>query len=64
MSEESRGEVLAEFSASLPEIQSAVSIGRDGCRLKLDIPASEAAEYHKLAAFGFDKELVVRIHEA
>ena len=38
-----------EFIASLPDIQSAISIGGDGAtRVKLDIPESELAEAVKL----------------
>jgi len=38
-----------EFMASLPDIQSAISIGGDGAtRVKLDIPESELAEAVKL----------------
>lgn len=32
-----------EFIASLPDIQSAISIGGDGARLKLDIPETDLA---------------------
>ena len=49
------------FKATLPPIQSAVSIGQDGARLKLDIPESEKAEYHKLAAYGFGRVLTVTV---
>jgi len=38
-----------EFIASLPDIQSAISIGGDGAtRVKLDIPESELSEAVKL----------------
>lgn len=38
-----------EFTASLPDIQSAINIGGDGAtRIKLDIPESELAEAVKL----------------
>ena len=37
-----------EFMASLPNIQSALSIGGDGARLKLDIPESDLAQVLKL----------------
>ena len=37
-----------EFIASLPNIQSALSIGGDGARLKLDIPESDLAQVLKL----------------
>lgn len=41
--------MMIEFIASLPDIQSAISIGGDGStRLKLDIPASELAEAVKM----------------
>jgi len=38
-----------EFTASLPPIQSAMSIGQDGARIKLDIPEQDLAEVLKLA---------------
>ena len=42
-------EKLAEFSASIPQIQSAFNIGGDrSARLKLDVDASEVAEVVKL----------------
>ena len=50
-----------EFKATLPPIQSAVSIGQDGARLKLDVPESEKAAYHLLAAYGFGKVLSVTV---
>jgi hypothetical protein len=37
-----------EFIASLPDIQSAISVGGDGARIKLDIPESELASVIKL----------------
>jgi len=41
--------VKIEFIASLPDIQSAISIGGDGAtRVKLDIPESELAQAVKL----------------
>ena len=41
---------VCEFTASLPPIQSAISLdGRgDGARIKLDVPAGELAEVLKL----------------
>jgi len=36
------------FSASLPEIQSAISVGGDGARIKLDIPETDLAEVIRL----------------
>jgi hypothetical protein len=53
--------VEVTFSAYLPQIQSAVSIGPDGCRLKLDIPQTEKAEYTKLQAYGFGRVLRVTV---
>lgn len=49
------------FSAYLPAIQSAVKQGPDGCRVQLDIPRTEIAEYTKLTAYGFDKVLRVTV---
>jgi len=41
-----------QFIASLPDIQSAISIGGDGAtRVKFDIPESELAEAMKLVMF-------------
>ena len=37
-----------EFVASLPDIQSAISVGGDGARVKLDIPESDLAQVIKL----------------
>lgn len=37
-----------EFLASLPDIQSAISIGGDGMRVKIDIPETEVSEGIKL----------------
>lgn len=43
------GLMKIEMIASLPNIQSAISIGGDGAtRVKLDIPSSELAEAVKL----------------
>lgn len=50
-----------KFSAYLPDIQSAISIGGDGARLKIDIPESEIAEIIKLAAYGRGKELLISV---
>jgi hypothetical protein len=36
------------FVASLPMIQSALSVGGDGARLKLDIPETDIAEVIKM----------------
>lgn len=49
------------FVASLPEIQSAVSMGSGSTRVKLDIPESEMAEAIKLAAYGQGKLLRVSV---
>jgi hypothetical protein len=49
------------FAATLPAIQSAVKIGPDGCRVQLDIPNTEKAEYTKLQAYGFDRVLKVTV---
>ena len=50
-----------QFVASLPEIQSAISIGGDGGRIKLDIPESEIAALVKLAAYGRGRVLQITI---
>lgn len=53
---------VAEFVASIPPIQSALSIGGDGsARLKLDIPSSEMAEVLKFIAYGRDKALTITV---
>jgi hypothetical protein len=52
------------FSASFPEIQSAISIGGAGGRIKLDVPETEMAALVKLAAYGRGKELVVTVKDA
>ncbi|SDC46075.1 hypothetical protein [Geotoga petraea] len=50
-----------EFSAIIAPIQTGITIGLDGARIKLDIPESESAAYHKLSAFGRGKILKVKI---
>jgi hypothetical protein len=40
--------MVIEFLASLPDIQSAISVGGDGARIKLDIPESELSNVIKL----------------
>ena len=37
-----------KFMASLPDIQSAISVGGDGARVKLDIPETDLAQVIKL----------------
>lgn len=49
-----------EFSAALPDIQSAISIG-NGCRIKLDVPETDIAAVMRLAAFGRSKVLRVTV---
>lgn len=49
------------FKATLPEIQSAVSIGGDGGRVKVDLPESEMAALVQLAAYGRGKVLDVTV---
>lgn len=51
------------FAASLPEIQSAISIGGDGGRIKLDVPETEMAALVQLAAYGRGKVLLVSVAE-
>lgn len=58
---EAEERVIAEFSATLPQIQSAVSFGGGSCRVKLDIPESDLAEAIKLAAYAPDRVLKVRV---
>lgn len=41
-------DMRVEFTASLPNIQSALSVGGDGARLKLDIPETDLAQVLKL----------------
>lgn len=53
---------IARFSATIPQIQSALKVG-DGARLQLDIPDSEIAEVMKLIAYGRNKVLKVSIEE-
>ena len=36
------------FNASLPDIQSALSVGGTGARLKLDVPETDLAEIIKM----------------
>lgn len=50
------------FYASLPPIQSAVTIGGDqATRIKLDIPASELAQVLKLISFYSGKSFRVTV---
>jgi hypothetical protein len=37
-----------QFTAALPPIQSAISVGGDGARIKLDIPETDLAQALKL----------------
>ncbi|WP_273843886.1 hypothetical protein [Rubrobacter calidifluminis] len=50
-----------QFFAYLPEIQSAVSIGRDSSRIKLDVPETDIAAAIRLAAYGRGKSLRVTV---
>ena len=59
----SEGLGQVEFVAVLPEIKSAAHVHRDGASIKLEIPLSEKAAYHKLLAYGFDKRLIVTVRE-
>ena len=52
--------MIIELLASLPPIQSALSYGSDGCRVKLDIPETHIAEAAKLIMLR-GKEFKVRI---
>jgi len=40
--------MIIEFLASLPDIQTAISIGGDGARVRLDIPETDLANAIKL----------------
>jgi len=40
--------MIIEFLASLPDIQTAISIGGDGARVRLDIPETDLAQAIKL----------------
>jgi hypothetical protein len=54
--------VIAEFSATIPQIQSALSVGGDGAtRIKIDVPTTEIAEVVKLAAFGRERLLRITV---
>lgn len=51
-----------QFFASIPQIQSAISIGGDQSgRIKLDVPGSEFAEVMKMAAYGSGKLLKITV---
>lgn len=52
-----------EFMASLPPLQSAITLdGRgDGARIKLDIPRSDAGAALLLQAYAADRLLKVRV---
>lgn len=55
-----QGEPIAEFSASIPPLASAVNVsGEGGARIKLDVPESDLAEVMKLIAYGRERELRV-----
>lgn len=59
-------ELVAEFTGSIPQIQSAFSVGGDqSARLKLDIPSSEVAAVVRLIGYGCGKALrfVVTVEE-
>jgi len=57
------GEVIAEFMAVIPDLQSAFTIsGQGDGRLKLDIPESELPAVLRLIAFGRERALKVTIH--
>jgi len=53
---------IAEFIATIPQIQSAFNVGGDGStRLKLDVPASEMAAIGDLITYGRDKALTITV---
>ena len=58
-------EPIAEFVASIPDLQSACTLAGDrSARVKLDIPQSDLMEVYKLMAFGTERALRVVIYEA
>jgi hypothetical protein len=57
-------DVIANFCAIIPPVQSALKVGGDGSsRLQLDIAELELAEVVKLAAYGRDRVLRVVVRE-
>lgn len=56
--------MIIEFEASLPDIQSAITLSGagNGARIKIDVPESEFAEVVKLALMR-GKSFKVRIEE-
>jgi len=54
--------MIIEFLASLPDIQTAISIGGDGARVRLDIPETDLAQAIKLVLMK-GKCFKVRIEE-
>lgn len=63
MAQQTKDDPIAEFVASIPPIQSAVSLGGDGSgRIKLDVPESDMAEVLKLIAFGRDRALLCKVY--
>ncbi len=63
--EEESGMARIEFRASLPEIMSAISVGSDGARLKIDVPETDIRQVMKLAEIGRGKvwEVTVEIED-
>ena len=56
---------IASFIATIPDIQSAMSVSGDGsARVKLDIPESELAEVLKFMAFGRGRALTIRVFDS
>ena len=56
------GEVIATFSAALPDNAGALKVsGQGDGRVQLDVPESELAEVLKLIAFGRSKLLKVQV---
>ena len=63
MDEQTSSSPIAEFVATIPPIQSAVSLSGEGsARLKLDIPESDMSEVLKLIAFGREQALRIVVY--
>lgn len=52
------GVILGKFSASLPDIKSAINLG-SGCSIKFEVPESEYQELTNIYGHGRTKELIV-----
>jgi hypothetical protein len=54
--------MIIEFLASLPDVQTAIAIGGDGARIKLDIPETDLPNVIKLVLLK-GKLLKIRIED-